>query len=103
MRPGNPYVQAPERKPFPDETSTAGWGDIGGRHDDAARGIALHLRAGFAIRRRQMPRQLGQAGELERGQVFAAQVLREAAAIAGEIRTDEEVLLLKADPRLGDA
>src|SRR5574341_2331085 len=51
--------------------STAGRRDVGRRHDDAALRVALELRAGLAVTRRQMRRELAQARELERRQVAA--------------------------------
>src|SRR5688572_6106436 len=97
-----------DKKPFPQETwcnanLAAGGRDVGRRHDDAALRVALQPRAGLSVPCRQVRRELGQARELEGRQVAALQVLGHSAAMAGEVRTDEELLVLQADQRLGYA
>src|SRR5712691_485684 len=84
----------------PDKASTTGRRDIGRRHDDAAGSVTLEPRAGFAVACRQMPGELRQARELERGQIFALQMLGQRAAMTREIRTDKELLVLQPDQRL---
>src|SRR5258708_8518398 len=53
--------------------------------------------------RRQMRRERRQAGELERGQIFALQMLDEVRAVAAEIGADEPARLLEADHGFRDA
>ena len=56
-----------------------------------------------AVARGQVRLELGQAGELERRQVAALQVLDDGRAVPREIRADEELLVLQADQGLRHA
>src|SRR5436190_10472657 len=50
-----------------------------------------------------MRRELRQAGELERRQIVALQMLDQRRAVPREVRPDEEAVLLQADHRFRDA
>src|SRR3954470_6268043 len=76
--------------------------DVRRWHDDAACRVALELRASLAVARWQIGRELGGAGELERWQIFALQVLNPGFAVAGEAGADEVAVLAEADHRFRD-